>query len=570
MRLDFRNIGKGLEAVAGAKKARDLAQESARYDVTPGAYGPGLQENITQLEGLKAQDPAQAEAYDQAIGVLQRRSQMTAPDYSVASGPTDFATRQEARQAAMPLRAEGLAGVYRRYGDVERADALEARAQEMQRGLMQEKRAQTAEERAAAAEARAQQDFATGQTERGLRINAATQAAADAQKMTDFNAWRSQNPQAGFAEINAEVQRLGMGVEQQFKVASALTGIGEQQFKDSQMRIRDLVKNQGLDGLLKAHKESNDLDPGSHFEVIRGKGGTLSLNRVDTATGKVIQPNVFSGSEAETTAYLNKAAMDPATIIDFTMNLAKNKSAIAAQESQTRVNEATLGLRTQQLQMLRTQATGNDEAQKIRAEYEALTPEEQVGPKGQGLIRNFNMANAKAGTPIPLGAAPRGERTTLSPADVTARAKALVESRTPSLSNPKKPMTMTEAISYVEGGMRNPIAERLDAALGGGGDPFAPPAAGGGTPARSPAAAPAPRQTGSAGIDTSRPRTDVNPVTNLPREAPVSAPNLVNAATRGLDAGQARYVAYLEAKIAARERLTPDETARAKRFGLVP
>lgn len=399
-------------------------------------------------------------------------------------------------------------------------------------------------------------------------LTAGERAATTAKRMDDFNAWRSQNPQAGFAEINAEAQRLGMGVDEQFKVASSLTGIKEQAFKDSQMRIRDLVKNQGLDGLLKAHKESNDLDPGSHFEVIRGKGGTVSLNRVDTVTGKVIQPNVFSGSEAETTAYLNKAAMDPATIIDYTMNLEKNKSAIAAQNAATEASRATTGLRTKQGQMLDTQVAGNAEAQQIRARYDALTPEEQAGPAGQGLIRQFNMANAKAGMSIPLGTAPRGERTTLSPADVTARAKALVESRTPSLSNPKKPMSMTEAITFVEGGMRNPIRERLDAALGD--DTFAPPAAGGGTPARSPAAAPAPRQTGSAGIDTSRPRTDVNPVTNLPREVPVSAPNLVNAATRGLDAGQARYVAYLEAKIAARERLTPDETARAKRFGLVP
>ncbi len=238
-------------------------------------------------------------------------------------------------------------------------------------------------------------------------LTAGERTAAAAKRMDDFNAWRSQNPQAGFAEINAEVQRLGMGVDEQFKVASSLTGIKEQEFKNSQMRIRDLVKNQGLDGLLKAHKESNDLDPGSHFEVIRGKGGTLSLNRVDTATGKVIQPNVFSGSEAETTAYLNKAAMDPATIIDFTMNLAKNKSAIAAQEAQIRASDSAVGLRNEQMRMLRTQAAGNAEAQDIRARYEALTPEEQTGPAGQGLIRQFNMANAKAGTPIPLGAAPR-------------------------------------------------------------------------------------------------------------------------------------------------------------------
>jgi len=171
--------------------------------------------------------------------------------------------------------------------------------------------------------------------------------AATAKRMDDFNAWRSQNPQADFAAINAEVQRLGMGVDEQFKVASNLTGIGEQDFKASQQRIQKLVKNQGLDGLLKAHKESNDLDPGSHFEVIRGKGGVVSLNRVDTATGKVIQPNVFSGSEAETTAYLNKAAMDPATIIDYTMNLAKNKAAIKQLEASAAKDTALGGLYNQ-------------------------------------------------------------------------------------------------------------------------------------------------------------------------------------------------------------------------------
>jgi hypothetical protein len=541
MRLNFNNIGRGLEAIAGAKQARDLAQTSARFDVTEGAYGPGLQENITQLEGLKAQDPAQAAAYDQAIGELTRRQGLTAPDYSIASGPTNFATRQEARQAAAPLRAEGLAGVYRQYGDVERADALETRAFEQQRAL-------AAEERAKAAEARNVQDFANRSTLTGLEINAKTQTAAESQKMTDFNAWRSQNPNAGFAEINAEMQRLGMGVEQQFKVASNLTGIGEQEFKASQQRIRKLVENQGLDGLLKAHKESNDLDPGSHFEVIRGKGGKVSLNRVDTATGQVIQPNVFSGSEAETTAYLNKAAMDPATIIDYTMNLEKTRAAIDKDKASADKDRA-LGDRYR-----RDGETEKGLTKKV-ADVEASLGRKLTEPEKLTLFG--------------LSAKP-SDRPALSASDVTARAKALVESRTPSLSNPKKPMTMTEAITFVEGGMRNPIAERLDAALGGGGDPFAPPAAPTRPSAAAPATAPAPRQTGSAGIDTSRPRTDVNPVTNLPREAPASAPNLVSAAARGLDAGQARYVAYLEAKIAARERLTPDETARAKRFGLVP
>jgi hypothetical protein len=171
---------------------------------------------------------------------------------------------------------------------------------------------------------RTQQEIERG----GIELTAAQRTAAAAKRMDDFNTWRSQNPDADFAAINAEVQRLGMGVEEQFKVASNLTGISEQAFKASQQRIRKLTENQGLDGLLNAHKESNDLDPGSHFEVTRGKDGRVSLNRVNTATGAVIQPNVFSGSEAEATAYLNRAAMDPATIIDFTMNLEKNRAAI--------------------------------------------------------------------------------------------------------------------------------------------------------------------------------------------------------------------------------------------------
>jgi hypothetical protein len=132
MRLDFSNIGRGLVAIADAKKARDLARESARYDVTEGAYGAELEQNIQQLEGLKAQDPAQAPAYDQAITELRRRVGLTAPDFTVASRavrPEDtFGTREEATRAARPMRAEGLAGVYRGFGDVEKADELMERA----------------------------------------------------------------------------------------------------------------------------------------------------------------------------------------------------------------------------------------------------------------------------------------------------------------------------------------------------------------------------------------------------------------------------------------------------------
>lgn len=148
-----------------------LAQEAGRYGVTEGAYGPGLQENIQQLQGLREQDPTQAPAYDQAIAELTRRQGLTAPDYSVASGPTNFATRQEARQAAAPMRTEGLAGVYRQFGDVTKADELEARAFEQQRAI--------------AREARDVEQFGLTKKEAGLRIGEGERAAAEQKSISD-------------------------------------------------------------------------------------------------------------------------------------------------------------------------------------------------------------------------------------------------------------------------------------------------------------------------------------------------------------------------------------------------
>lgn len=183
----------------------DLAQEAGRYGVTEGAYGPGLQENIQQLQGLREQDPAQAAAYDQAIGELTRRQGLTAPDYSVASGPTNFATRQEARQAAAPMRAEGLAGVYRQYGDVAQADALEARAFEQQRALAREGReAKSFETQQKAAE---QQGLLTGAQLTEVQRKQNLQAALDA-RLADINTQTFEKPEMRTQAILGLVEEL--------------------------------------------------------------------------------------------------------------------------------------------------------------------------------------------------------------------------------------------------------------------------------------------------------------------------------------------------------------------------
>lgn len=143
MRLDFSNVGKGLVAIAEAKKARDLARESERYNVTEGAYGEGLQTNIQQVEQMRDQALRDAAArqgtmqdleairaqYDPSIVELQRRAGLTAPDFSIASGQQTFGTREEATRAARPMRAEGLARVYERFGDIDQAEAMRERAE---------------------------------------------------------------------------------------------------------------------------------------------------------------------------------------------------------------------------------------------------------------------------------------------------------------------------------------------------------------------------------------------------------------------------------------------------------
>lgn len=179
MRLNWNNIGKGLEAIAKAKQASELtAAEQRMPGITEGAYGPELQGNIEQVRGLQQEainrqiaqgvDPIQAtaqvgEQYAPAIAELRRRQGLTQADYSVGSqGPNyryqDMALAQQGLQ-----RAQMEADVYRKYGDREMAqkvmDAARAglyRAEQAGYARAGEERAQSAEGRAQSAEERAQ------------------------------------------------------------------------------------------------------------------------------------------------------------------------------------------------------------------------------------------------------------------------------------------------------------------------------------------------------------------------------------------------------------------------------
>lgn len=339
MRLDFRNIGKGLEAVAGAKQARDLAQESARFDVTEGAYGPGLQENIQQLQGLRAQDPAQANAYDQAIGELTRRSAMTAPDFSVASGPTNVASRQEARQAAAPMRAEGLAGVYRRYGDVEQADALETRAFEQQRGLAQERRAQTAEERAAGADVRAQTSFETQQTEAGLRLKGLERTEVELQRASDFAEFAAERPEATVTELkDAAFKQFKFTPKQWQDTVTTRLGIENAEMDSFKNSVKKKMQGKNLSQVGELYNSDPDFDDKTDLAIVPGKNGAVTLNFIDKDSKTVTESQTFK-NQALALEFLNKQATEPETIGSWMINLQKAESGLAKDAAAIRASD---------------------------------------------------------------------------------------------------------------------------------------------------------------------------------------------------------------------------------------
>lgn len=221
-------FGTGLQFGQAMRQRRmedDLAQEAGRYGVTEGAYGEGLGQNLQQVIGLRDQalqqlnegaslrgeevTPEQRQQvldqYTPAMSELSRRVGLQGPDYSVASGPTNFATRQEARQAAAPLRAEGLAGVYRQYGDVAKADELEARAFDQQRAIAREARdVKSFETQQKAAE---QQGLLTGAQLTDIQRKQNLQAALDL-RLADINSQTFEKPEMRTQAILSLVEEL--------------------------------------------------------------------------------------------------------------------------------------------------------------------------------------------------------------------------------------------------------------------------------------------------------------------------------------------------------------------------
>lgn len=326
---------RALDAYDQGKQRRlkeQLGQEGARYGVTEGAYGQGLGENIQQVRDLQRQagqyeaaqggseeDIARAESqFAPSIQELTRRQGLTAPDFSVGSRETNFGTRQEARQAAAPMRTEGLSNVYREAGEIEKADELEARAFEQQRSLAQETRAQA--------------QFKQQQESGEFTLQEQRRAAAAAKSMDDFNAWTAENPGADLAAMKNAAKQFKLSSDQVLGVTARMAGLQENELKLWKGDVSNAIKGKSDAEMVDLFNTDDRFDPTTDMERKVGRDGsvTLTLKRKDGAVVSTYK----APDAAAATAYLRKQALEPETLADWLLDRKKTEQAIATSAAQ--------------------------------------------------------------------------------------------------------------------------------------------------------------------------------------------------------------------------------------------
>lgn len=412
---------------------RALAEEAKKYQVTEGAYGPELQQNIEQVRALQAQNPEQAAQYEPAIAELTRRQGLTAPDYSVSSGGYDngknYASAQEAQAALSTLRTQGLANVYRAQGNEEQASALEARALQNRTAGLQLNKLQREEDidKKIIDIDKQSGDFLTKRlTGEDGTIRTAT--ADDMIAQIQHRASLLQKGGLGREATNAMKDWQGIAVN-----AIQLT---------SAQRNEDLgrVATAIAAGDLKPAQAFYDkyvMDGAKTTGITQNKDGSITVSRVRD-DGVALPDKVVKGGANELLSALN-SFRDPMSLYNFSQNEFKNN----LQVRQVKATETSA-------QAALSRAKGAEELTKANKELI------------DARIENLKARTKGLEAPPPL-----------TEAQITARARSMVTNGERNPVTGKK-FTTDEAVKFVKSGGRDPVAEALDRALGGDTDPFAP------------------------------------------------------------------------------------------------
>jgi hypothetical protein len=342
MRLNWSNLGRGLEAVANAKIARDVAKAGNKAPgVTEGAYGSGLEDNIEQVRGLRSQAAQEAsyntggsedaiaaaeQQYNPALEELQRRAALTQADYSVGGSP-NYSSSERAMAEQGLMRSQREAEAYRNFGMVDKANEVEGLALNRKLQLTQEERALAQEARAQAGETRAGERFTTEQAQRELGLVSQQREAAQVAAIEKFDQTVATLPPEQRTEENMRkvAAELGLDRDSQLKVYARNLQIGQTEIAAMDQYVEKVLrKNPTLNGVLDAYKADSRLDPNTHVvKSVDEKTGAVTLTQVKTLEGgKDGEPVMTLGTfpnEAVALSQLRAQAKDPSALANWTM-----------------------------------------------------------------------------------------------------------------------------------------------------------------------------------------------------------------------------------------------------------
>lgn len=421
---------------------RELAEEAKKHrieEVVP--EQARVQDLVSQrdaaAQGLMAQGMDSNQAYQQATQEMLPQFQSTAQDVGAGRqytyGGQTFTDRGEAERALSAGRTQGLANVYRSQGDEEKASALEARA-------MQNRAA-------------------------GLQINKLQREEDAETRYANFGQFAAQNPDMTAAQLKeAALKQFKFTPEQWEKAVTTRLNIDKADLETFKTGVAKKMQGKSLAQLGSLYNTDPDFDDKTDLAIVPGKGGAVTLSFVDKASGKTISSQSFN-NEALAVEYLHTQAKQPELLGTWMLGMQTKEQQIAASKASVRASDAAAGLSSERLTNLKTERENREEAAKLESQYSALTDAEKAGPKGQGLIRQFNMINVKAGGQISLGpqARPGQTMTDLEKENLRAYRKWEEDDRNARLSQAEKDKKATSMGVYQ---FVNPTANTVETGLG--------------------------------------------------------------------------------------------------------
>lgn len=173
-----------------------------------------------------------------------------------------------------------------------------------------------------------------------LSLKAAGRNETELQNASNFAKFSAENPDATPAVLKeAAFKQFNFTPDQWKKTVNTRLGIKEDEQKEFVLKIKDKLKGKNLTQLGSLYNSDPDFDDKTDLAIVPGKGGAVTLNFIDKATGKIKEVLPFKNS-ALATEYLNKQAIEPETIGSWMMALRKTETGIAADEARIRASDA--------------------------------------------------------------------------------------------------------------------------------------------------------------------------------------------------------------------------------------